>query len=73
MSAMNPASTRLYRSTTDRRIAGVCGGIAESMGWDPTTVRLIAALSLLLPGPQALAYLIAWAILPTDQEIRAGR
>lgn len=62
------APTRLYRSTRDKRIAGVCGGIAESMGWDPTTVRLIAALSVLLPGPQFLAYFIAWIVLPTDEE-----
>ena len=60
------ASRRLYRSTRDSRLGGVCGGIAEMMGWDPTTVRLVAALSLLLPGPQALIYVVAWVIIPTD-------
>ena len=58
----------LYRSTRDKKIAGVCGGIAEAMGWDPTTVRLIAALSILLPGPQLVAYIVAWVVLPTDQQ-----
>ena len=62
-------SRRLYRSTRDSRLGGVCGGIAEVYGWDPTTVRLVAALSLLLPGPQALAYIIAWAIMPTDATV----
>lgn len=64
-----PGARKLYRSTRDAKIGGVCGGIAESMGWDPTTVRLVAALSLLLPGPQALAYIVAWIILPTDQQV----
>lgn len=63
------APTRLYRSTRDKKIAGVCGGIAESMGWDPSTVRLIAALSILLPGPQFLAYFIAWIVLPADVDV----
>ncbi|MGI9017515.1 MAG: PspC domain-containing protein [Euzebya sp.] len=64
---------RLYRSTQDKRVAGVCGGIAQVMGWDPTVVRLVAVLSILLPGPQALAYIIAWALLPTDRQLFHGR
>ncbi len=70
MTATSTTTPRLYRSTRDKKIAGVCGGIAEAMGWDPTAVRLVFALSILLPGPQALAYLIAWLVLPTDLEIR---
>ncbi|MEE8600045.1 PspC domain-containing protein [Euzebya tangerina] len=62
-------SRRLYRSTRDSRLGGVCGGLAEMMGWDPTTVRLVAVLSLLLPGPQAIIYLAAWAIIPTDATV----
>ncbi len=38
------------------------------MGWDPTTVRLVVALSLLLPGPQFLAYIVAWVVMPTDEQ-----
>jgi phage shock protein C len=68
MTAASTAPRTLYRSTRDSKIAGVCGGIAEAMGWDPTVVRLVAALSLLLPGPQAIAYLVAWIVLPTDQK-----
>jgi phage shock protein PspC (stress-responsive transcriptional regulator) len=47
-------------------IAGVCGGIAEWLGWDPTLVRIlyvvISILSIAFPG--TLAYLILWLIMP---------
>ena len=56
---------RLYRSKTDRKIAGVCGGIAEYFDIDPTVVRVIFVL-LLLPGglPGFLPYLVLWIIVP---------
>ena len=63
------APRRLYRSTRDKKLGGVCGGIAEVMGWDVTVVRLVAALSILLPGPQAIAYLVAWIVMPTDEQV----
>lgn len=70
MTATAPTGTRrLYRSTRDKKLGGVCGGIAEAMGWDPTAVRLAAGLSLLLPGPQFLAYIVAWIVLPTDEQV----
>lgn len=69
MSAVDAAPTRLYRSTRDARLGGVCGGIAEAMGWDPSAVRLAAALSILLPGPQLLAYVVAWIVLPKDVDV----
>ena len=58
---------RLYRSKTDRKIAGVCGGIAEYFKIDPTIVRVIAVL-LLLPGglPGLLPYLVLWVIIPEN-------
>lgn len=58
---------RLYRSTTDRKIAGVCGGIAEYFDIDPTIVRIIAVI-LLLPGgfPGFLPYLILWLVVPEN-------
>ena len=71
MDATTATPTTLYRSTRDRKIAGVCAGIAEAMGWDVNAVRLIAALLILLPGPQVFAYLIAWMVLPTDEALRA--
>ncbi len=56
---------RLARSTSDRWVAGVLGGIAQTYDWNPTLVRLIFIASVLLPGPQFLAYLIAWVIMPS--------
>ena len=57
---------RLYRSRADRRIAGVCGGLAEYLEMDPTVIRLIAVLILIFTGfvPMLIAYLIAWVIIP---------
>lgn len=56
---------RLTRSS-DQWIAGVCGGIADYLGIDPTVVRAIyAALSLFSAGfPGLLLYLILWALIP---------
>ncbi|AKK08477.1 PspC domain protein [Corynebacterium atrinae] len=55
---------RLHRSITDRYVAGVLGGIAETYGWNPTLVRLLFVASFLLPGPQAILYLVAWILMP---------
>lgn len=61
-----PQQTRLYRSRRHRMIAGVCGGIAERLGWDPTLVRLLFALSIFLPGPQFIVYLVLWIVVPLE-------
>jgi len=64
---MSSQSTRsLHRSRQHRMIAGVCGGIAERFGWDPTIVRLVTVLSILLPGPQFLAYIVLWNVTPLE-------
>jgi len=62
--AFAPVERRLVRSTNDRKIAGVCAGIADYFEWDPTMVRLIWALATLVPGPNILAYVILWIVLP---------
>lgn len=56
----------LYRSRRHRVIAGVCGGLADYFGWDPTLVRMVFVASFLLPGPQAIFYLAAWIIIPNE-------
>ena len=57
---------RLTRSTTDRRIAGVCGGIAKYLNIDPTLVRLgFVALSF-LAGGGLFAYILAAIIIPKE-------
>jgi phage shock protein C len=57
---------RLYRSRDDRMIGGVCAGLARYLGVDANLVRVLTVLSLLLPGPQILAYLVAWIIVPEE-------
>ena len=56
---------RLYRSQTDRKIAGVCGGLAEYFNIDPVIPRVIGVI-LLLPGglPGFLPYVILWIVVP---------
>lgn len=64
----------LRRSTTDRQIAGVCGGMAEYFGVDSTAVRLVWVLLSVFVGAViggVLVYLLAWLIIPraTDTSI----
>ncbi|RKT54965.1 PspC domain-containing protein [Saccharothrix australiensis] len=56
--------TTLTRPRNRRVIAGVCAGLAERFGWSPNTVRLVFALSCLLPGPQFIIYLVLWVMMP---------
>ena len=55
---------RLTLSVTDKKIAGVCGGIAAYFNIDPTLVRVITVALALLFGGGLLAYLLAWVIMP---------
>jgi phage shock protein PspC (stress-responsive transcriptional regulator) len=48
-------------------IAGVCAGIAHRFGWNPTIVRVVTVASVLIPGPQVLAYLICWVVIPNER------
>ena len=57
---------KLSRPTSGRIIAGVCAGIAHRYGWKSNTVRIVALLSCLLPGPQFLIYIVLWILIPSD-------
>jgi phage shock protein C len=57
---------RLFRSRKERMIAGVCGGIGEYFGIDPTIVRLLFVLGILMGGPGLLAYLILMIVVPEE-------
>ncbi|MBN2732322.1 MAG: PspC domain-containing protein [Balneolaceae bacterium] len=58
-------SARLKRSTTDKMISGVCGGIAEYLGWDATVVRILfVILTFLLWGGTILLYFILALVMP---------
>jgi phage shock protein C len=56
----------LLRSRRDRIIGGVCGGIARSLGWDPTMVRILyVVLSILSAAfPGTLVYIVLWIAMP---------
>lgn len=56
----------LVRPREGRMIAGVCAGIADRYGWSRSSVRLLFVLSLLLPGPQVLIYLVLWMLMPEE-------
>ena len=55
---------RLYKSTTDKKLCGVCAGIAEYFNIDPTIVRLAWVVFTLLGGSGILAYIIAAIVMP---------
>lgn len=59
-------SKRLYRSSLDKKTGGVCGGIAEYFELDQSLVRMGAILLLFVAGTGFLAYLVAWVIVPLD-------
>ena len=60
---------RLTRSTSDRKIAGVCGGIAKYLNIDPTVVRIIFLIALICGSLGFWAYLIVWIAAPEDDMI----
>ena len=55
---------RLYKSSTDRKISGVCAGVAEYFGLDPTMVRIGYAALILFAGTGLLLYIICAIIMP---------
>jgi phage shock protein PspC (stress-responsive transcriptional regulator) len=70
------ATKRLMRSSTDRKLAGVCGGLGEYLGVDSTLVRLIWAILSVVPGAiigGIVAYIVAWIIIPLAPEVQFVR
>ena len=55
---------RLVRNVQDKKIAGVCAGLADYFDIDPTLVRALWILFTLLGGSGVLAYIILWVIMP---------
>jgi phage shock protein C len=58
---------RLIRSTSERQIAGVCGGLAEYFNIDPTLVRLAFVVATLMGGPGLIVYIIMALVVPEDE------
>ena len=57
---------KLHKSQTDKKLCGVCGGIAEYFNIDPTLIRLGAILLTCVAGGGILAYIIAAIVIPRD-------
>ena len=55
---------KLMRSSTDKKIAGVCAGLADYFDMDPTVIRVLWLLTVLCAGTGILAYIILWIVLP---------
>jgi phage shock protein C len=73
MNRMNPTSPRtLTRSTTDRKISGVSGGLATYLGIDPVLVRVGFVVTTLASGVGLLAYLALLALVPADDAVPAS-
>jgi phage shock protein C len=64
---MDQSGKKLYRSVTDRKIGGICGGLAEYLNIDPTILRLLFVLGLLLVGGTFWVYLIMWIVIPEQR------
>lgn len=60
---------KLYRSSTNHMLAGVCGGLGEYFNIDPTIVRLLWALLCLLAGSGVLVYIVCALIIPIQKDV----
>jgi phage shock protein C len=60
------SNRKLYRSRTDRKLAGVCGGLAQYLGVDATVIRVIFVVLTVLGGSGLVIYLALWVLVPTE-------
>lgn len=61
-----PPANQLTRPRNNRMIAGVCAGLSLHYGWNLNLVRIITALVALFTGVGAIAYLVAWVVIPEE-------
>lgn len=64
--APKPAPKKLYRSRSDRAIAGVCGGLADYLRVDPLVVRLLTLFLILFGGLSIWIYIVLWLVIPEE-------
>jgi phage shock protein C len=64
MNQISKPYKKLYRSRKEKMIAGICGGLSEYFGIDPTWVRLIFILLFFAGGSALLVYIILWLLVP---------
>lgn len=60
------STRKLYRSKTDRKVAGVCGGLAQYFNIDPTLIRVLFVVLAVFGGSGLLLYLALWIIVPKE-------
>ena len=65
---MSEETKKLVRSRTDRWFAGICGGLGNYFGIDPTLVRVLFVIFALTFGSGFLIYLILWLLIPNEPE-----
>ena len=63
--AMDP-TRKLYRSQTNRQVAGVCGGLAEHFNLDATLIRVLFVVLAVLGGSGLIIYVAMWIIVPKE-------
>jgi len=69
----NAAKNTLFRHPTDKLVGGVCGGLADYFGFDPTLVRILwVVMTLVTSGGGFLAYLALWLLLPVGTQTFIG-
>ncbi|HWD45778.1 MAG TPA: PspC domain-containing protein, partial [Actinomycetota bacterium] len=62
------ATRKLYRSRTDRKLGGVCGGLAEYFNLDPTLLRVLFVVLAVLGGSGLIIYLAMWILVPNQPQ-----
>jgi len=65
---MENQDKRLYKSRSNRVISGVCGGIGEYFGIDPTVLRIVLVVLIFFKGVGLLIYFIAWLCMPKRRQ-----
>lgn len=60
---------RLVRSRSNRQLAGVCGGLGEYFGIDPTVIRILFVLVALLGGASLLVYIVLALLMPDESSL----
>ncbi|MDD5541405.1 MAG: PspC domain-containing protein [Candidatus Neomarinimicrobiota bacterium] len=61
---------RVYRSKTDQKLAGICGGLGEMFNIDSTLIRLALVFATILTGffPLVITYIVGWVIIPEGEK-----
>ena len=73
MENVSASPARLYRSSTDKVVAGVCGGLASYFRFDPALIRLAFLVFALAGGASVLLYIVLWIAVPLGDPVAAPR